>query len=942
MRLSVKIILPTALLIALPIIVLLAILGIRFKSVVENSLHELSVSARSVQDKIDRNLFERYGDVQAFSLNSLFHRDLGVLTEQEQAELSEKLDRYVLTYGCYAMMTVTDTEGRVVAVNTVDAAGKPLQTVKLIGVDLSREDWFRDVSAGRFSSYKGKGALTGTVVGEAQQDPVVEEIYGKDAPAWTMSFSAPIVDSQGVTHGYWRNLFSSPTVEEIVLTEYASLKAIGMPSAELTVLDGQGRVIVDVDPSYNSFNGNYRNALFSLNLATAGVEAARIGMDKSSPPNGGMWSRHKRKSDKFGEDYIQGAGYARSVPVLGFIGTGFTTLVRVEKSNLTALVDSIRNTNITVAIVTVALGVAVMAFLITRPIVKRVKRSADAIEKLAGGDLDCSLDTGSKDEIGDLGRSLQSACEGLRKTFGSDRIDWNGVAELRGQVDAVGRSNAMVEFDLEGRILSANDTFLETIGYQLDEIVGKRHAIFVEPQEAQSAAYDEFWAKLKSGQFDAGEYKRVGKGGRKIWIQASYNPILDIEGKPFKVIKFATEITAAKVDSINIASQLAEANRNQVVAEFDAQGNITDANQNFQSCLGYSAMEIKGQNHRVLVDPSEASSTAYQTFWEELRQGRFRTAECRMLGKGGKEVWMQATYSPRFDVSGTVCAVVMSATDISAKKAGEETLKRTLVSVTTHSQTLASAAEELSATARGMSGNTDETARQAGVASTSSEEVSSNIAMVASAAEEMNSSVREIAKNASEAAKVGTSAVKVASDTNSTVAKLGASSVEIGEVIKVITSIAEQTNLLALNATIEAARAGEAGKGFAVVANEVKELAKQTAAATEDISAKIEAIQGDAEGAVSAIDEISQIIAQINTIQNDIASSVDEQSSTTNEIARNVAEVSRGSSEISQNIVAVSTAAQNTTIGANETLSAAQELAKLSAELKSIVETTGA
>ena len=234
-------------------------------------------------------------------------------------------------------------------------------------------------------------------------------------------------------------------------------------------------------------------------------------------------------------------------------------------------------------------------------------------------------------------------------------------------------------------------------------------------------------------------------------------------------------------------------------------------------------------------------------------------------------------------------------------------------------QALASSAAELTAVSQQMAANAEETATQANVASAAAEQVSKNVTTVATGAEEMGASIKEIAKNANEAAKVATSAVKVAEKTNATVAKLGESSAEIGNVIKVITSIAQQTNLLALNATIEAARAGEAGKGFAVVANEVKELAKQTAKATEDISRKIEAIQGDTKGAVEAIDQIGKIINQINDIQNTIASAVEEQTATTSEISRNVAEAAKGSNEIAQNITGVAQAARSTTEGASNT-----------------------
>ena len=264
-------------------------------------------------------------------------------------------------------------------------------------------------------------------------------------------------------------------------------------------------------------------------------------------------------------------------------------------------------------------------------------------------------------------------------------------------------------------------------------------------------------------------------------------------------------------------------------------------------------------------------------------------------------------------------------------------LRGSMGNIALNAQTLASASEELNATSQQMGANAEETAAQANVVSAASEEVSKNVQTVATGAEEMSASIKEIAKNANEAAKVATNAVKVAETANAGVAKLGESSAEIGKVIKVITSIAQQTNLLALNATIEAARAGEAGKGFAVVANEVKELAKETAKATEDISQKIEAIQTDTKDAVQAIGTISAIINQINDIQNTIASAVEEQTATTNEIGRNVTEAAKGTAEIAQNITGVAQAAQSTTTGATDTQRASGELSRMAAELQTLV-----
>ncbi|MCW5890397.1 MAG: GAF domain-containing protein [bacterium] len=300
--------------------------------------------------------------------------------------------------------------------------------------------------------------------------------------------------------------------------------------------------------------------------------------------------------------------------------------------------------------------------------------------------------------------------------------------------------------------------------------------------------------------------------------------------------------------------------------------------------------------------------------------------------------------SPIFDAHGAYLGPMLTWQVVTEALAAQEreraftTQLRTVVEkVTESSQAVAAASEELTASSQQMSSNAEETASQAQVVAAAAEQVSRNVQTVATATEEMTASIKEIAKNAGDAARVATSAVSVAESTNTKVAALGESSAEIGKVIKVITSIAQQTNLLALNATIEAARAGEAGKGFAVVANEVKELAKETAKATEEISQKIEAIQNDTRAAVEAIGEIGGVINQINDIQNTIASAVEEQTATTNEIGRNVAEAAKGSAEIAENISGVAGSAAATSAGAGDASRAAGELARLASDLREIV-----
>jgi methyl-accepting chemotaxis protein len=511
------------------------------------------------------------------------------------------------------------------------------------------------------------------------------------------------------------------------------------------------------------------------------------------------------------------------------------------------------------------------------------------------------------------------------------------LTDLRGRIAAIDKTQAVIEFELDGTILSANENFLQSMGYALSEIKGRHHGIFVEESYRQSLEYKDFWAKLGRGESQTGEYKRLGKGGREVWIQGAYNPILDQKGQPRKVVKFATDITARKLQDADYRGQIAAIGKSQAVIEFQLDGTILTANDKFLNAMGYTLEEVKGRHHGMFVDDAYRQSSEYREFWAKLGRGEYQVGEYRRVGKGGREVWIQGAYNPILDINGRPFKVVKYATDVTDQVKLRGALQTLLKQVTQSATVLASAAQELTSVSQQMAATAEETATQANVASAAAEQVSRNVTTVSTGTEEMGASIREIAKSANEAARVATTAVKVADKTNAIVAKLGESSAEIGNVIKVITSIAQQTNLLALNATIEAARAGEAGKGFAVVANEVKELAKQTAKATEDISRKIEAIQGDTKGAVEAIAQIGKIINQINDIQNTIASAVEEQTATTGEISRNVAEAALGSSEIAENITGVAQAARSTTEGASNTKNSADELSKIAMDLQKLV-----
>jgi len=517
----------------------------------------------------------------------------------------------------------------------------------------------------------------------------------------------------------------------------------------------------------------------------------------------------------------------------------------------------------------------------------------------------------------------------------TERLEFE--SNIKGQLDAISKAQAVIEFNPDGTIITANDNFLGALGYSLGEIQGQHHRMFVESDYAASPAYAALWNSLRAGQYQAGEFKRLKKDGSEIWIQASYNPIVDVDGNTFKVVKYATDITEMVASRADFAGQLAAISKSQAVIEFNVDGTIIIANQNFLVTLGYSLGEIQGQHHRMFVEPAYATSAEYSAFWASLRAGEYQAGEFKRIGKQGQEIFIQASYNPILDEEGRVMKVVKYATDVTAAVAARTRLETGIVDMLAVVEQLVSSSAQLGSVSLEMGSSAEESAAQANVVAAAAEEVSANVSTVASATEQMTASIREIASNSSNAASVAERAVEVAQDTNATAAKLGESSTEIGQIVKVITSIAQQTNLLALNATIEAARAGEVGKGFAVVANEVKELAKATARATEDISQKIEAIQTDTGSVVTAIDDISGIIGQISDIQSTIASAVEEQAATTSEIGRNVTEAARGSSEIAENITSVAEAAANTSTGAAQTSLSATEMGAIADRLRELI-----
>jgi methyl-accepting chemotaxis protein len=603
-----------------------------------------------------------------------------------------------------------------------------------------------------------------------------------------------------------------------------------------------------------------------------------------------------------------------------------------------------------------------LAMYLARGIVRPLNEAMSVAAAIREGKLNNSIETGGQDETGQLLDSLDAMQTALRARDEKD-------ADSRGQIAAIGRSQAVIEFDMAGIVRDVNDNFARVMGYSRAEVIGKHHSQFVEPAQAASAEYRAFWEKLNRGEADVNNYKRVAKGGREVWIQASYNPIPDLSGKPFKVVKYATDITEQRVRAADFEGQLAAISRSQAVIEFELDGTIRSANDNFSQVLGYSNSEVRGKHHSMLVDPTISGSAEYRAFWAKLGRGEPDAGRYRRVGKGGREVWVQASYNPILDASGRPVKVVEYATDVTEQmqmaQQLEITVKQTQIAVKAASEgdltariPIGGKTGELEALCKGVNSMLDTTSDlvkqvktaaaevQAGAEEISkgnlnlsqrTEQQASSLEETASSMEEMTSTVKQTADNAGQANQLAMAARQQAEKGGAVVSSavgamggINAASRKIADIIGVIDEIAFQTNLLALNAAVEAARAGEQGRGFAVVATEVRNLAGRSATAAKEIKALIQ-------DSVAKVDEGSKLVDESGRTLDEIVNAVKKVTDIVAEIAAASREQSSGIEQVNKAVMQMDQTTQQNAALVEEASAASQAIVEQAQALNGMI-----
>ncbi|MHB2166867.1 methyl-accepting chemotaxis protein [Alsobacter sp. R-9] len=503
----------------------------------------------------------------------------------------------------------------------------------------------------------------------------------------------------------------------------------------------------------------------------------------------------------------------------------------------------------------------------------------------------------------------------------------------RDRADAVDESFAVITFEPDGTIVSANANFLSTMGYALDDIRGRPHSMFVDAAEASSAAHSAFWDRLRQGRREVSEFRRLRKAGDVAWLQGAYHPVRDRSGRVTRIMMIAADISERRMREAHLESLREAISRSQAMIVFELDGTIVDANANFLDAMGYSLDEIRGHHHRMFVAEDERTSAGYVAFWDKLRRGEFHSGQYRRFAKGGREIWIQATYNPILDAQGKPYRVVKFASDVTEtvrERLRLEDVMRQVAGVVETArrkdltgririvgeadgslQVLSSGVNELVEAMTDLVGAVlaassettaafDEIAHGSRNLAARTEQQASALEETAATAEQLAASVkasalasRQAVGFADEARRVAEEGGRIAGEAVDAMTRIEQASGKITEITSVIEEIAFQTNLLALNAAVEAARAGEAGKGFAVVAAEVRTLAQRSSEAARDIGALISSSTREIGQGVRLVRDAGTTLGRIVEASQKVANTVEEISVAATEQASGIDEVSQ-------------------------------------------------
>ena len=781
-------------LVAFALLCTLPILGIVLyerTAMKQPSFDRASDIASSINDKIDRNLFERYGDVQAFAANTAAYDPANWNRPSASNPLVAAINSYMVNYGLYRLSLYVDLDGNVRAVNSVNGTGKEIDTSGYYQANFAGTSWFKNVAAGKF--LEGRDGLTGTYVEGPYNDQNIARIYGDDG--YVLIFAAQVKDSSGKLIGYWANFATMTVIEDIVNAQYEELGKLGLENVEITMLDSKGTVIVQHDPAVDAVNAaKEKDILGKLNLVTEKWEPAVLGV---SGKNGSMIASHF--GAEAGEEPEQLVAYNHSDGAYGYTGLGWTLLLRLDHKEMFAAINEVIH-EMMLAIGILVGAALLFALLMGRSIAVRVGKFATTLDSIAEGDTDIEINQPqTRDEISVLMRA---------------------TAKLRTSVEDAFRLKLMVE-DMPAAIMTVDVKDNLKINY------------------LNKASHD-----LLSG-------------------LSSYLPI---------------SVDKMMGQSIDIFHKNPKHQR--------------DLLANPNNLPHRARIKVGPESVSLFVGPIYNKKHEYigaMLTWEKITE--------------------RAQLADNF----------------------ESSVKSVVTEVSASADQMRSNAERLSTLA-------SETKLTSASVASAATEAAQTATQVAAAAEELTAAIGEISSQVQKSSSVANQASSQAENINQSMHLLVEKSNRVGEVIQFITNIASQINLLALNATIESARAGEAGRGFAVVASEVKNLANQTAKATEEIVQQVQSMQEATQEAVGSVAQIINIISEISSATAGVAAAVEEQSAATNEISRNITHTASGTNDISRSIVLVEQGAEETGVSSRQVLDSAKSLSGQAATLSSKVD----